>query len=113
MSTFTVNYYNPNNTNYVGILTDITTIVDNTKTPNVSCNTRNLSTDCNNVRTAIATNTDYATQLQTMNNKNATALGLYNDSGIFYTTQYLQLWNMAGGIALSGFLIYYLIKNQK
>jgi hypothetical protein len=58
-------------------------------------------------------NTDLANKIQSMNNKNVTALGLYNDSGIFYSTQYLQLWNMAGGIALSGYLIYYLIKKQK
>jgi len=111
MSTFTINYYNPNDTNYVGTIKDISSIV---LTNNTSCGQNTLNQqNCGDVRTAITMNADLANKIQSMNNKNVTALGLYNDSGIFYNTQYLQLWNMAGGIALSGFLIYYLIKKQK
>jgi len=110
MSTFTINYYSPNDTNYVGTIQNISTIVDN----NYSCGTNTLNQEnCGDVSRAITMNTDLANKIQSMNNKDATALGLYNDSGIFYNTQYLQLWNMAGGIALSGFLIYYLLKKQK
>jgi hypothetical protein len=109
MSTFQVNYYSPNDTNYIATID--TAIIDNTVNPNLSC--LSDSSQCLNVTPAITKNTNLANNIQIANNKNTTSLGLYNDSSLFYTTQYIQLWNMAGGIALSSYLIYYLVYVKK
>lgn len=101
MSTFQVNYYSPNDTNYIATI-DVNVI-----------NCENIDDCASNVTAATQRNEDLANKIQTANNKNTTSLGLYNDSSLFYTTQYIQLWNMAGGIALSGYLIYYLVYVKK
>ena len=102
MATFKVNYYSPNDTNYIATI-DVNSISNDTTNTEIY----------NTILTAINNNTDLANKIQKANNKNATSLGLYNDSSIFYTTQYIQLWNMAGGIALSSYLIYYLVYIKK
>ena len=102
MSTFKVNYYSPNDTNYIATI-DVNSI--NCEVNTDSCTSK--------VTAATTLNTNLANKIQTANNKNATSLGLYDDSNIFYNTQYIQLWNMAGGIALSGYFIYYLVNMKK
>ena len=111
MSTFPVNYYDPNQTNYVSTIV-VTAI---SKNLNNICTIANNNIDCTEVSgtNALTDNRELADKIQKASKKNSTTLGFYNDSSIFYTTQYIQLWNMAGGIALSGFLIYYLINKQK
>ena len=101
MSSFKVNYYSPNDTNYIATI-DVN---------GINCEAGDVCTS--KVTTATTLNKDLANKIQTANNKNTTSLGLYNDSSLFYTTQYIQLWNMAGGIALSGYLIYYLVYVKK
>ena len=115
MSNFTVNYYDPNNINYVGTMSNIEKIINDNLTSNDNCMTDTINTlqNCQAVKNSIDQNTYLANEFKNKNSKNGIALGLYNDSSIFYTTQYIQLWNMLGGIALSGVLIYYLLKTQK
>lgn len=113
MSSFKVNYYSPNDTNYIATI-QATSITDGTNNcTTTDGNTPTCTTTDGNIPTAINNNADLANKIQKANNKNATSLGLYTDSSIFYTMQYIQLWNMAGGIALSGSLIYYLVYVKK
>ena len=104
MSSFKVNYYSPNDTNYIATI-DVNSI---------NCQPGISDSQCgSDITAARSLNTQLANKIQKANNKNATSLGLYTDSSIFYTMQYIQLWNMAGGIALSGSLIYYLVYVKK
>ena len=104
MSRFKVNYYSPNDTNYIATI-DVNSI---------NCQPGISDSQCgSDVTAARSLNTELANKIQKANNKNTTSLGLYTDSSIFYTTQYIQLWNMAGGVALSGSLIYYLVYVKK
>jgi len=112
MSNFKVNYYSPNDTNYIATI-DVYSITDDKNTCTTDGTTINCLPELGNIPAATQTNKDLANKIQTANNKNATSLGLYSDSSIFYSTQYIQLWNMAGGIALSGYFIYYLVYIKK
>jgi hypothetical protein len=95
-------YYSPNDSILVSAITD----------GDKNCNVSELS-QCPNVQAALSTHNTLVNQLQTTTSKNNTSEKLYTDSNVFYSTQYIQLWNMAGGILIAGVAIYFLVKQKK
>lgn len=97
-------YYNPNDYILISAITDT----------GGNCN-MNQFQSCSNdkIKNALVTNKNLTNQLKNTTAKNITTQKLYKDSGIFYSTQYIQLWNMTGGIVAAGAIIYYLVKQQK
>jgi len=113
-----VGYFNPNDTIHVSaIISDdnnITCNINELYTPqNQSTNQQCTDEIKNNIKNTLSENTVLSNKLKESTTKNNISQKLYYDSGIFYSTQYIQLWNMAGGIVVAGFMIYYLVKQKK
>ena len=70
------------------------------------------SKNCSEISNKIQKNNSLNSQFQKANIQNETTLGLYKDSGRFYNTQYIQLWNIGGGIAIAGYMMYYILRNS-
>ena len=107
-------YYSANESFHVSVITNNNNETDCSYHDNINIWYSNeAGGDCSNISIEIEKNNDLAHQLQNNTSKNDTTRGIFNDSNIFYNTQYIQLWNMGGGILLASYMIYYLVNNNK